>query len=197
MLLSFLDLEELVADGVIKNVPHSAINASSIDLSVGSTFLIEDGSGHPGQKGAWGESAKNPGCPFPIVSIRDRIPPHMRKVVLEEGQPLVLLPGQFCLAESQQVFNLPPHISSEYKLKSSLARSGLNHLLAGWCDSGWNGSVLTLEYHNVLSHHAIEIRAGDPAGQMIFFKHRPVPQGASYAAKGRYNGDTSVKAMKK
>ena len=195
MLLSFLELEQLVIDGVITGVNRSAINAASIDLTVGDTFLIEDGSARAA-KGQWGAKISEL-MPFPVVSLRDRTPPAMRKIVLEDDQPLVLLPGQFCLAQTQQIFNLPKNISSEYKLKSSMARSGLNHLTAGWCDSGWNGSVLTLEFHNVLSHHAIEIRKGDPAGQMIFFKHAPVPASASYATKGRYNGDTSVSAMKK
>lgn len=196
MLQSYNQLLELVDAGVIRGVSRDAINAASIDLTLGDTFLIEDGAGHPEQKGVWGSSAKNPGAPFPVVSLRDRVPPAMRKVVLKDDQPLLLLPGQFCLAQTQQTFFLPDNISAEYKLKSSMARSGLNHLLAGWCDAGWNASVLTLEFHNVLSHHAIELRAGDPAGQMIFMRHERVPSSASYAARGRYNGDQTARGMK-
>ena len=43
----------------------------------------------------------------------------------------------------------------------------------------------------------IIIRPGDAIGQMIFFRHEPVPSEASYASKGRYNGDTSVSGIKK
>ena len=77
-----------------------------------------------------------------------------------------------------------------------MARIGLEHMNAGWCDAGWNGSVLTLELKNMTKHHAIRIRPGDPIGQMVFFKHEPVPTEASYASKGRYNGDSSVSGIK-
>lgn len=196
MLQSYNQLLELVDAGVIRGVSTDSINAASIDITMGDTFLVEDGASHPEQRGIWGASAKNPGAPFPTVSLRDRIPPAMRKVVLKDDQPLVLLPGQFCLAQSQQTFFLPDNISAEYKLKSSMARMGLQHLLAGWCDAGWNGSVLTLEFKNVLEHHAIEIRIGDPAGQMIFMRHEKVPPSASYAHRGRYNGDQTVRGVK-
>lgn len=196
MLMSYNGLMELVEQGVIAGVTAEAVNAASIDLTLGDTFLVEDGAAHPDQKGLWGASAKNPGAPFPVVSLRERTPPRMRKVVLFEDEPLVLLPGQFVLAQSQQTFRLPDNISADYKLKSSMARTGLEHLKAGWCDAGWHGSVLTLEFKNMLQHHAIEIRTGDPAGQMIFMKHERVPPSASYSRRGRYNGDQSVSGAK-
>ena len=62
-----------------------------------------------------------------------------------EDDPFMLQPGEFCLAETLELFNIPDDISCQFVLKSSRARSGLNHLLAGWCDPGWHGSRLTLE----------------------------------------------------
>lgn len=97
---------------------------------------------------------------------------------------------------SAEVFNLPEDISAEYKLKSSMARIGLEHMNAGWCDAGWHGSVLTLEFKNMLQYHAILIRPGDAIGQMIFFYHEPVPKSASYATRGRYNNDKSVSTIR-
>lgn len=94
------------------------------------------------------------------------------------------------------MFNLPNHISAEYKLKSSLARSGIDHANAGWADAGWNGSVLTLEFKNVTRYHTIRLHAGDRIGQMVFFRHVEVPEWASYSKRGRYNGDTTVKGVK-
>lgn len=179
-LLSHDQLLRLVADGVITGVTEDMVNAASIDITVGPTFFVETSP-------AEGDAA--------LVSLQDRQPPAMFEV-RTEGRPFILPAGGFCLAHSQQTFNLPANISAEYKLKSSLARVGLNHLLAGWCDAGWNGSVLTLELHNVLRRHSIAIREGDRIGQMIFFHHEAVPERASYAARGRYNGDNTVRGMK-
>jgi dCTP deaminase len=101
-------------------------------------------------------------------------------------------PSQFLLAHSQEVFNLPCDIACEYKLKSSLARAGLQHALAGWCDPGWHGSQLTLELFNHCRYHDLVLRPNMKIGQMVFFRCAPVPDHASYAAKGQYNGDTGA-----
>ena len=55
-----------------------------------------------------------------------------------------------------------------------MARIGLDHLNAGWCDAGWNGSVLTLELINLLKNHSIALHPGDAIGQMTFFAHGEV-----------------------
>ena len=74
-----------------------------------------------------------------------------------EDDPFMLQSGEFCLAETLELFNLPDDISCQFVLKSSRARSGLNHLLAGWCDPGWHGSKLTLELKNERLHHALPV----------------------------------------
>ena len=71
-----------------------------------------------------------------------------------KDDPYLLLPGEFCLAETVEQFDLPNDISAQFVLKSSRAREGFNHLLAGWCDPGWHGSKLTLELKNERRHHA-------------------------------------------
>jgi deoxycytidine triphosphate deaminase len=78
-----------------------------------------------------------------------------------------------------------------------MARIGLEHLNAGWCDAGWHGSVLTLELLNVTRHHRIKLESGTRIGQIVFFRHLEVPKDHSYATKGRYNKDTSVSQVKK
>ena len=62
-----------------------------------------------------------------------------------EDAPYLLMPGHFCLAETLEIFNIPDDISCQFVLKSSRARDGVNHLLAGWIDPGYYGSRLTLE----------------------------------------------------
>jgi len=95
------------------------------------------------------------------------------------------------LAETLELFNLPDDISCQFVLKSSRARSGLNHLLAGWCDPGWHGSKLTLELKNERLHHALPLWPGLKIGQMVFHQMSSVPL-KSYAVTGNYNNHLTV-----
>ena len=184
-LLSYNRLCELVEQGVITNVKHDQINSASIDLTLGSEILVEED--------GWDPLRFRQGPTE--VSLKQRTPLSMEKVTLGPNG-YRLEPGEFILAQSQQVFNLPPNISAEYKLKSSMARIGLEHLNAGWCDAGWNGSVLTLELKNMTRYHRIVLEQGVGIGQVVFFEHEPVPADRSYAARGRYNGDRTVSGIK-
>lgn len=190
-LLSYNNLVNLVEQKVITNVEPDQINATSIDLTLGHNLLIEgehpDMFLHRLQGG--GESVMG-------ISLRDRDPLFMTAHNLESDGPYDLLPGEFILASTEQIFNLPRNVSAEYKLKSSMARIGLEHLNAGWCDAGWHGSALTLELKNMTRHHAIRLQAGDRIGQVVFFLHAEVPAERSYAARGRYNNDETVSGIK-
>lgn len=180
MLLSYEDLIKLEQQGVIRNSRPELVNASSIDVRLGKDILFE----------------RRPvnGYHKPI-SLRDRDPLNFERYTMQPDG-YFLAPGEFILANTMETFHLPPHVSAEYKLKSSMARMGLEHLNAGWCDAGWNGSVLTLELKNMTRHHIINIRPGDRIGQLVFFFHAAVPEQASYATKGSYNNDKTVTATK-
>jgi len=175
-LLSYTELCELVERGVITDVPHEHINAASIDVRLGSDILIERACNRS-------------------VSLRDRENLVMESFKLDDSA-YRLAPGEFILAHTLEKFNLPDDICAEFKMKSSGARIGLNHALAGWCDAGWHGSALTLELYNLTRHHSIILRPGDRIGQMLFYRVTPVPADRSYAARGRYNGDVSVQQAK-
>lgn len=177
MVISFNGLVDLVDAGVISTQDKKSINSASIDIHLGNVIMVEDQH--------WN-----------TIDYRSRQPAKMTKVILEENDELILTPGMFILAQSRELFFLPRDISAEYKLKSSMARIGLEHLNAGWCDAGWNGSVLTLELKNMTQRQNIILRPGDAIGQMIFYKHEEVPEDRSYAARGRYNNDKEVKGIK-
>jgi dCTP deaminase len=108
--------------------------------------------------------------------------------------PYWLQPGEFCLAETREIFNLPDFIAAQFVLKSSRAREGLEHLLAGWCDPSWHGSRLTLELSNARKMHPVAIWPGMKIGQMIF--HKMAIPSRTYAVTGRYNGDLAVTSSK-
>lgn len=176
-LLSHDELVELVRKGILEGSNEELVNSASIDIRLGKKILMESAS-------------------MQHVSLARKEAPRWEEWDLEKDGPTLILPGQFILAQSLEIFHLPNNISAEYKLKSSMARIGLDHLNAGWCDAGWNGSVLTLELKNVSESNCIELRAGDRIGQMIFFRHQEVPSDRSYAARGRYNNNLEVSGVR-
>jgi len=177
MLLSYTEICTLIEQGVIEGATYESVNSSSLDIHLGKELLVEEMS-------VYG--------PRNIIALRSRTPLNTRRLVF----PYTMTPGCFILAQSQEIFHLPNTVSAEYKLKSSMARIGLEHLNAGWCDAGWNGSVLTLELKNMTHNHSILLQEGDAIGQIVFFKHTPVPEDKSYAARGRYNNDKTVMGAK-
>jgi dCTP deaminase len=184
MLLSHEEIEELLELNIVEYAEPELINASSLDIRLGMEVLVE----RPAP--LW--TPESPQDGLLEVTLRKRDPLNMVSHNLKEQGPFKLYPGEFILAHSVEVFNLPNHISASYALKSSMARIGLEHLNAGWCDAGWNGSSLTLELKNITRYHVIVLQYLDKIGQMCFFKHRAVKPEHSYATKGRYNGDRGV-----
>lgn len=185
MLLSYVELNELVSRGVITNVEPEAVNAASIDVRLGHTIMVEDV-----PLDEWGRAQ------YVIADLSKREPLQMRKITILGDGSYRLQPGQFILAHTIEMFNLPNDISAQFLLKSSMARNGLDHLSATWCDAGWHGSSLTLELRNVTQHHVLLLTPGMFIGQMKFYRHTPVPDDKSYAARGRYNHDLSVSPLK-
>lgn len=181
MLLSHIELVELVDQGVIEGVQPGAINAASIDVRLGERFMVE---------------AASITRELRVVNLAKRESLRMRTVDVAPGANIRMHPGQFALAHTIERFNLPNDISAQFLLKSSIARSGLDHLSATWCDAGWNGSVLTLEIRNVTQTHHLVLEPGMFIGQMKFYRHTPVPDDQSYAVRGRYNGDSFVSGIK-
>jgi dCTP deaminase len=145
------------------------INPASLDVRLGDTLLIE--------------SAQNPTMvPYPLARH-------------SEVEPYWLRPGEFILAQTVETFHLPITVAAQFMLKSSRAREGLEHLMAGYCDPGWSGSVLTLELHNSRQLHPVALWPGMKIGQMVFHRMATPPE-RDYRVTGRYNGDASVQASK-
>ena len=176
-LITYNGLCELVENGVITDVPPEHINAASIDVTLGPVV--------------WLEAAGDGG----VVDLARKEVPHMIPSEIGAGG-FLLRPGEFCLAQTAERFNLPNDIGAEFRLKSGCARSGLDQALAVWCDPGWHGSVLTLELRNNLRSHALQLRRGMKIGQMVFWRGGLVPPHASYATRGQYNQDVVAQPSK-
>ncbi|GEM_PF-771196 len=106
-----------------------------------------------------------------------------------EVRPYWLFPDAKILIESLETFYFPDNICGQFRLKSSRGREFYEHLEAGWCDSGWHGSKLTMEIEN-RSLKILPVYKGLRMGQIIFFEtETPL---VSYKITGRYNNDNSV-----
>lgn len=103
-------------------------------------------------------------------------------------EPYILEPNKFLLASTYEYFDLFPNMSGEIKLKSSRARDGLSHALAGWVDPAFHG-ILTLEIKNYSTEQEIEIYPGLRIGQIVFHVHAEPEK--TYK-DGRYAGKNTV-----
>lgn len=150
---------------MVENFDPDLVNPASLDLRLGNWIMIES-----------------------IYS-----PDLIRVDISEttEDNPFMVQPGDFLLAETMEIFNLPGDVSAQFVLKSSRARAGFNHMLAGWCDPGWHGSTLTLELKNERQHHPLPIFPGMKIGQMVFHFMSNTPA-VSYAETGHYNNHLTV-----
>ena len=155
--------------GMVTPFDPALVNPASLDVRLGDTLLIESAEGLEL-------------VPYPL---------HQHT----QENPYLPKPGQFVLACTVETFHLPDDIAAQFMLKSSRARSGLEHLMAGYCDPGWHGSVLTLELHNSRQLHPVALWPGMKIGQMVFHQMAGIPQ-RSYAVTGRYNGDATVQGSR-
>lgn len=179
-LLTYSNLVELWDEGCLKYTDGSEpsidhINGASIDITLGTTFKFEAACDHT--------------IDFKETQI---------EVVAFTGitTPITLNPGEFVLVETAEIFNLPDDIACEFKLKSSLARCGLNHLLAGWGDPSWYGSTMTLELVNTLRHQHMLLTPGMKIGQIVFWRGDAVPEHALYRNRGQYNNQSGAQESK-
>lgn len=154
---------------LVQPFDQDLINPASIDVTLGNEILVEGRITGPEEE-----------------SMR------WNKVRLDF--PYLLRPGQFILAATQEVVRIPNWLESVFQLKSSRGREGLNHMLAGYIDPGFEGRV-TLELHNVNQRHDIELYPGMRIGQLRFFRLEEAPL-KSYAVTGRYMNDMTVQPSK-
>lgn len=177
-MLSAPRLHKLIEEKVITcwdpNTLHENVNSGSIDIRIGNKILVEkptDSEDH------WIHQK-------PIDVNAKQSPEFIEVEIPEEGY--IIEPGQAILACSMETFNLPNTISAMFKLRSSMGRCFLNHMMAGWADAGWHGAQLTMEFVNQTQYHRLLIKPGMRVGQMVFFEHEDAGED-SYSVKGNYN----------
>lgn len=89
--------------------------------------------------------------------------------------------GQAILATTVEHIKMPAWAAGVVYLKSSLARAGLDHALAGFVDAGFEGT-LTMEFH---AHRSITLFASERVIQLVLHKLEAEPD---KLYSGRYQG---------
>jgi dCTP deaminase len=158
----------LARKGLVDPFDQEMINPASLDVRLGENILIEQ--------------------PESPEFVPHSIAGHTKE------EPFMLQPHEFILAETFECFSVPNVVAGQLALKSSRAREGIEHLMAGYVDPGFKGR-LTLELQNARSMHAVPLWPGMRIGQIVFHKMSLLPN-KDYSVTGRYQGDLQVQASK-
>lgn len=169
MILCDTEIKALCKEGLIDPYDPELVNPASLDVRLGENILVE-------------------------VEQDPLMQPFSLKGYTEQ-HPFLLPPKDFILAETIETFFLPSFLAAQFALKSSRARSGIEHLMAGYCDPGWRGSKLTLELQNARSIHPVALWPGMRIGQIVFHVMSAVPA-KDYSIVGHYNFDQTVTPSK-
>lgn len=137
MILSDKDIRQAIKTGRIKFEPEldfkTQLGSCSIDLRLGSRFRIFNHSR------------------YACIDPQDKsiINDLTELVTLEKGDPFIIQPQDFVLAETIETFCLPDDLLGRLEGRSSLGRLGIVvHSTASIFDPGWRGkAVLELGNH--------------------------------------------------
>ena len=163
------EIRALCEEGLVDPYDPTLVNPASLDVRLGENLLVE-------------------------VPLTSQMQPFSIRGYTEE-HPFLLPPKEFILAETVETFFLPSFLAGQFALKSSRARSGIEHLMAGYCDPGWQGSKLTLELQNARAIHPVALWPGMRIGQLVFHVMSARPA-EDYSIVGHYNFDQKVTAAK-
>lgn len=94
-------------------------------------------------------------------------------------------PNTLYLLDTAEYVVVPEDWAGMLMLKSSIGRSGLEHLHAGYFDPGFEGTA-TLEVKN-MAPWVVRLRPGQRIVQIVFMALTGKPR-ASYRQTGRYGG---------
>ena len=139
MILSDRDIKAAIEEGRVQiTSEHPSdilehIHASSMDLRLGSTFKLYEHS------------------KFAVLDPKqpETFAKGMRTVIVEDGEPFIVQPGEFVLGVTQEKITVPDDLVARVEGRSSLGRLGIIiHSTAGFVDPGFEGTI-TLEISNL------------------------------------------------
>src|SRR5262245_34798109 len=136
MVLSDADIRRYIEQGKIKitpPLPPGPLGSCSVDFRLGNEFSVFEHSRHA------------------LIDLKEKtaIQDLMRTIIVPEGEPFILQPGEFALAITEEILELDDDVLGRLEGRSSLGRIGIIvHGTAGLFDPGWRGKA-TLELSNL------------------------------------------------
>ena len=137
MVLSDRDIQKALEEGRIRIDPapdlEKQLGSVSVDFRLGKTFMVFEHSRF---------SYIDPRHP---QSIGDA----MRTIEVADDEPFIMQPGDFALASTMEVLELPDDLLGRLEGRSSIARLGITvHSTAAVFEPGWVGTA-TMELSNL------------------------------------------------
>lgn len=159
MILPDHELRRWIEQGGITGSDHYEVNPASVDLSFSGRY----------RRTFEGTAASDFGMWTPEQTTDN----------------LLIQPGELVLVDTNEIVTLPNTMAGLLQLKSSMGRSGLNHLHSGWFDPGFSGTA-TLELHNV-GPKSVFIEKGQRIIQIVLMRLTSESE-QPYWQTGRYQG---------
>ena len=170
MILCDTEIRHLcTTQGLVEPYDPRLVNPASLDVRLGYELMVE------------------------VADFPDMVPVDITGHT--QANPFYLRPGEFVLGCTVETFRFPPYLAGQFALKSTRARAGIEHLMAGYCDPGWTGSKLTLELQNARKMHDVPLWPEMRIGQIVFHWMSEEPA-KDYLIVGNYNYDESVRGPK-
>ena len=153
--------------GAVVPFDPELVNPASLNLRVGTTAKIE---------------------------VRDRGFMDLDLGAYSRDTPYLVPPGGWILTDVQEMITLAPDMEGTVVLRSSAARRGWDHAMAGFVDPGYRGR-LTLEFVNCLKYQFLPIYPGIQLVQLRINMLQTSPH-RHYGKTGRYMDATQVEGCK-
>jgi deoxycytidine triphosphate deaminase len=165
-------------DGMVTPFYSDCINGASLDLRLGASYRLP--------APMWQSSGTR-------IFVAD--PAHLATLptwgneLQMPPEGIVIAPGQFILCCSLETVAIPNGAAAFLVSKSSMGRTGLEHLHAGFGDPGFVGQW-TWELHNV-APWPIALIPGKRYMQMVVYD-LTAPAARDYSMTGRYQGQVGA-----
>lgn len=178
MILPDHEIRKLLQEGTLVidplENPEEQIQPAGVDLRLGNEFRLFKASATP------------------YIDIRNKPENYTEQVVIEEGKPFVIHPGEFVLGSVKEYIKMPEHLMGSVDGRSSLGRLGVViHATSSSINPGWEGRFV-LEITNI-GKLPIALYPGHRIAKLTLHKLSSPPE-RSYAVRddAKYQGQEGV-----
>ena len=170
MILNGNVIKKLIENKCIKNATYSNISGASLDLRLSKHFK------------EFSYDVEKKICLKSPIDLKYKD---------YEGE-YTLNPKEFVLASSMEFLDLPEDICGFVTLRSSAARLGIDHGLAGWIDPGFTGNITFELINNHARNISIILSEEDRVAQVCFYRVEAPDLEFRYRKKGKSMGQENT-----